>query len=157
MVMEKGAGFYVFSLIVAVIVAGALIYAYNTNPTITTPTGASSGVIDPRGKLLDDFRDEALDLWDEYLVCLTSSPNRQAQCDCMADVLDKYADLRARMIAAGYEEGAYFWVDYYVRRIQETMAAYGCGLTRPSATSPLAPDPLDALLGTLSPAQSYIR
>jgi len=153
--MEKSTGFYIFSLIVAVVVAGALIYAYNTNPNITSPTGASSGEI-PADKSLDDFRDEAMELWyGDYYACLESDQGREAQCDCMAEVLDKFADLRARMVAAGYEQGAYFWVDYYVRRLKETMAAYGCSLAKPLTTT--APNPLDVLSGSLSPARSHIR
>lgn len=102
-----------------------------TPQTTTTQTGQLQ-----RDQEQQDFIDEATRLFhDEYNACYRIQ-DKAAKCDCMAGVVKKLEDLRARIIATGkdYHDLINFWVDYYLKLIRQTMAALEC----PSGTTTIA-------------------
>ncbi len=76
------------------------------------------------------FIDEASRLFhEEYNRCYVMD-NLAEKCKCMAGVVEKLEALRAKIIATGkdYQNLIDFWVNYYIKKIQETLIALGCDL-----------------------------
>ena len=79
--------------------------------------------------------DEAIHLFhDEYNACFGMAAGPE-KCNCMENVIKKFEELRARILADGknHDQFIAFWIDYYIKLIRETMTALDCGSVASSA------------------------
>lgn len=91
----------------------------NKSTTAANRSAESQGFIDEASRLYHE----------EYNRCYVMS-DLKAKCKCMAGVVKKLEALRERIIATGgdYQNLIDFWVDYYIKLIQQTLTALGCDL-----------------------------